>query len=88
MRDELFALHAALTADVLDVAGLRGDAGERIDAWEVHGAERVERFRAMMADIATVAEPDLAMLSVVVREMRGLIMSPEAATRAAGPPSS
>jgi glutamate dehydrogenase len=65
LRDDLAALLRSLTADAL-----QGEA--TIAAWKTRNASRYERFRQILADLHAAEAPDLAMLSVAVRELRNL----------------
>jgi glutamate dehydrogenase len=68
LRDDLYSLHRALTAEVL-----RSGAG--VDAW-VGENLGVERYLATLADVRLGRTFDLTTLPVVVREVRNLIQSP------------
>jgi glutamate dehydrogenase len=76
LRDDLFALHAELTADVLRSGPEDGEADPeaRFDAW-------IERNRSgarcldILADIRTGGTFDLTTLPVALREVRNLIQA-------------
>jgi glutamate dehydrogenase len=93
LRDDVYAEQAALTAEVLR-AGVDGDApGERVESWLSHNKAAAERCLQVIAEMRAAGPPDLARLSVAVREVRNLINAagaPEsvqepAAVRASGP---
>jgi glutamate dehydrogenase len=65
LRDDWSALRAALTAEVLA-------AGSTIDEWVAEHRSAAERFLLVLDDIRAVTSPDLATLSVAVREARAL----------------
>jgi NAD-specific glutamate dehydrogenase len=52
---------------------LAADASKTdIDNWKKKNAVLYERFRQVLADLRTAESPDLAMLSVALRELRNL----------------
>ena len=75
LRDDLTALHRALTADVLSAGG-EGDVDARVSAW-VDANPAAERCLQTLADVRVGRVYDLTTLPVVVREVRNLIQSPE-----------
>ena len=75
LRDDLFALHSALTADVLAEGPQEGSARERLDAWTEANAGPVERAVGILADIKSGGTYDLTTLPVALREVRNLIQS-------------
>ena len=80
LRDDLFSLHAEITADVL-----RGTGGEatgpdvRLDAWIDANRPLVERCVGILSDIRTGGTYDLTTLPVALRELRNLIQAAVAA---------
>ena len=44
-----------------------------IDAWESRREFQLARYRQVLADLQRSGSPDLAMLSVTLRELRALI---------------
>jgi glutamate dehydrogenase len=80
LRDDLFSLHAELTADVLRAAGTEpADADARLDGWIDANRPLVERCLGILSDIRTGGTYDLTTLPVALRELRNLIQ-PAAAT--------
>jgi glutamate dehydrogenase len=75
LRDDLYAVRAALTADVLQVGGRAQDSHELIQRWLAHNQPTVDRCLAVLKDIAADDRADLATLSVALREVRGLVSS-------------
>ncbi|WP_028062088.1 NAD-glutamate dehydrogenase [Solirubrobacter soli] len=65
LRDDLFALHAELTADVLRSGG--------IDAWLESNRLAAERAQEILAEIRSGGTFDLTTLPVAMREVRNLI---------------
>jgi glutamate dehydrogenase len=65
LRDDWNALRATLTAEVLA-------AGCSVDEWIGRHGPAAERFLLVLEDIRAVSSPDLATLSVAVREARAL----------------
>ena len=78
LRDDLNALHRALTADVVRSAPAAGDVDERVEDW-VAGAPAAERCLETLADIRVGRVYDLTTLPVAVREVRNLIQAREPA---------
>jgi glutamate dehydrogenase len=80
LRDDLFSLHAELTADVLRRAGKElVDAEGRLEAWIEANRPLVERCLGILSDIRTGATYDLTTLPVALRELRNLIGASAAA---------
>jgi glutamate dehydrogenase len=76
LRDDLFSLHAELTADVLRSAGDEvGDPDARLDAWIDANRPLVERCLGILNDIRTGGTYDLTTLPVALRELRNLIQA-------------
>jgi glutamate dehydrogenase len=71
LRDDWAALRATLTAEVL-APGARG-VPDAVDQWIAGHRTAAERFLLVLDDIRGVANPDLATLSVAVREARALV---------------
>jgi glutamate dehydrogenase len=87
LRDDLFSLHAELTADVLTESPAEGTAEGRLDAWTAANATPVGRCLEILGDIRTAGTYDLTTLPVALREVRNLIRSsgPEAGAGARPP---
>jgi glutamate dehydrogenase len=73
LRDDLFSLHAELTADVLQGAPADTPAEGRLDAWLAENAGPAERTLGVLEDIRTSGSYDLTTLPVALREVRDLI---------------
>ncbi|AZM89403.1 NAD-glutamate dehydrogenase [Streptomyces sp. W1SF4] len=75
IREDLFAAHAALTADVLSVGNGSSTPEERFKAWEEKNAAIIGRARTTLDEIRGSDDFDLANLSVAMRTMRSLLRS-------------
>lgn len=75
IREDLFAAHAALTADVLAAGGGDATPEERFKAWEERNAAIIGRARTTLDEIRGSDDFDLANLSVAMRTMRSLLRS-------------
>jgi glutamate dehydrogenase len=75
LRDDLYAAHAALARDVLEVTG-PGTAEERLAQWAERNEQDVQRTGQMLTEIWETERSTLATLSVAVRAVRSLVSSP------------
>jgi glutamate dehydrogenase len=75
LRDDLYAVRASLTAEVLQVGGPGQDSDELIRRGFAHNQPAVGRCLGVLRDIAADDRADLATLSVALREVRGLVSS-------------
>lgn len=73
IREDLYAAHAALTADVLPVGNGSATPEERFKAWEQKNAAILSRARTTLEEIQGSDTFDLANLSVAMRTMRQLL---------------
>jgi glutamate dehydrogenase len=73
IREDLFAAHAALTADVLAAGEEVATPERRYKAWEERNAGLIGRARTTLEEIQGVEEFDLASLSVAMRTFRTLL---------------
>ncbi|MBM7172299.1 NAD-glutamate dehydrogenase [Streptomyces sp. G44] len=73
IREDLYAAHAALTADVLDAGDGASTPEERFKAWEEKNAPILSRARTTLEEIQSSDAFDLANLSVAMRTMRTLL---------------
>ncbi|MGW2177944.1 NAD-glutamate dehydrogenase [Streptomyces sp. NPDC001732] len=73
IREDLYAAHAALTADVLGVGNGGSTPEERFKAWEEKNAAILTRSRSTLDEIQGSDAFDLANLSVAMRTMRTLL---------------
>jgi glutamate dehydrogenase len=75
LRDDLFGLHAELTADVMREGPSEGTVPSRLDAWMAANTQPVARCLEILGDIRTAGTYDLTTLPVALREVRNLIQS-------------
>ncbi|MFD8805991.1 NAD-glutamate dehydrogenase [Streptomyces sp. NPDC059597] len=73
IREDLYAAHAALTADVLAVGNGTSTPEQRFKAWEEKNAPILSRARSTLEEIRSSDAFDLANLSVAMRTMRTLL---------------
>ncbi|MGW5419277.1 NAD-glutamate dehydrogenase [Streptomyces sp. NPDC003943] len=73
IREDLFAAHAGLTADVLAAGNGTSTPEERFKAWEDKNAAILGRARTTLEEIQGSDDFDLANLSVAMRTMRTLL---------------
>ncbi|GAA3835265.1 NAD-glutamate dehydrogenase [Nocardioides panacisoli] len=77
LRDDLNAVHAQLTAQVLEKTpaedGEAPEAAERVARWEEASAGAVEQATGTLAAICVDDDPDLARVSVGLRVVRSLL---------------
>ena len=76
MRDDLANLQRQLTESVLQLtpeAKNHDDAAQAIAVWEQHHAKPLAHMREIMNDLKAARDSDLAMLSVLLRELRVLV---------------
>jgi len=72
MQDDLSSLQRAITGSVL-AGGKTGESPEAlIAAWQTTNSRTLERAAQLLGELRAVAAPDAAMLSVTLRELRGL----------------
>ncbi|MEV8014772.1 NAD-glutamate dehydrogenase [Streptomyces sp. NPDC086554] len=73
IREDLYAAHAALTADVLSAGNGEATPEQRFKAWEEKNAAILSRSRTTLDEIQSSDAFDLANLSVAMRTMRTLL---------------
>ncbi|MDL5201909.1 NAD-glutamate dehydrogenase [Streptomyces sp. ALI-76-A] len=73
IREDLYAAHSALTADVLAVGNGTSTPEQRFKAWEEKNAPILSRARTTLDEIQSSDSFDLANLSVAMRTMRTLL---------------
>jgi len=72
LRGDLSAVARALVNDALKLVPDAGEADQVRAAWQAKYALQLERYRHLLTEIHAAPSIDLAMLSVVLRELRGL----------------
>ena len=83
LRDDLADLQRILARDVAAMPAA-GDPAQRIAAWEKGNAPSRARASSVVQDVGGSGTPDLAMLSVALRELRNLATNGSEARAAAG----
>lgn len=73
IREDLYAAHAALVADVLSAGNGTSTPEQRFKAWEEKNAAILGRARTTLEEIRSSDAFDLANLSVAMRTMRTLL---------------
>ncbi|MDF3302845.1 NAD-glutamate dehydrogenase [Streptomyces tropicalis] len=73
IREDLYAAHAALTADVLAAGNGSSTPEQRFKVWEQKNTALLSRARTTLEEIRGSDEFDLANLSVAMRTMRTLL---------------
>lgn len=73
IREDLYAAHSALTADVLTAGDGTSTPEQRFQAWEERNAAILGRARTTLEEIQGSEAFDLANLSVAMRTMRTLL---------------
>ncbi|OIJ86977.1 NAD-glutamate dehydrogenase [Streptomyces colonosanans] len=73
IREDLYAAHAGLTAEILSVGNGASSPEQRFKAWEEKNAAILSRARTTLDEISSSDSFDLANLSVAMRTMRTLL---------------
>jgi glutamate dehydrogenase len=79
LRDELYAVHAALAREAMQAGPPEADPEACVEAWSAAHGIGVERALQVLADIRMGGLANLETLSVALREVRNLIRSPASA---------
>jgi glutamate dehydrogenase len=72
LRDDLAGMLRALTADALRSDALSSEPGALIHSWKTRNSVLYTRFQQILSELRAAESPDLAMLSVAMRELRNL----------------
>jgi glutamate dehydrogenase len=72
LRDDLAAQHRAITSAVAKLAGEETDPQKMLAAWKERYAPTLMRLKNMTEELKRVPSLDLAVLSVLLRELRAL----------------
>ena len=72
-RDDLYQSLKLITADVLALSTPGQERSAAIDQWEHHNSARLTRARKTLGQLATQPTGDLAVVSVVAREVRSMV---------------
>jgi glutamate dehydrogenase len=77
LREELYRTHREITTLILSTESTLESAQPKtmtpqilIDTWLTHQHLQLERYQQVLAELNRVAQPDLAMLSVALRQLR------------------
>ncbi len=73
LRDDLHAVHALLTAQVLTATDEAAEAQERVTSWETDDSLVVNRAKSTLEEITADNDPDLARMSVGLRVVRTML---------------
>ena len=73
IRDDLANLQRQLTTGVMVLSPSLDDSAKLIGAWEQHHSKALTRMYEVVDDLKKARETDLAMLSVLLRELRVLV---------------
>ena len=72
IRDDLATQQRLLATGILKLTKDGRDPTALLARWEAHYSTQIGRMREVMSDLRAVGTLDLAMLSVALRELRGL----------------
>ena len=72
LRDDVAGLQRALARERAGAGTEGGTAAARIDAWEATHRGARDRAARVVEELKSAPAPDLAMLSVALRELRNL----------------
>jgi glutamate dehydrogenase len=70
LHNELMMLQRILTTDILTLSPALDAPEQLIAAWEAHNDSALQRYKRLAANLESESTVDLAMLSVLVNEMR------------------
>jgi glutamate dehydrogenase len=71
LADDLADLHRSIALDA--VKGGDGTAADKLQGWEKRNPMAFARARRLVSELGELTAPDLAMLSVALRELRNLV---------------
>jgi len=72
LADDLADLQRSIALDAVS-RHPAGPAADKLSSWEARNPAAFSRARRLVAELADAASPDLAMLSVALRELRNLV---------------
>lgn len=73
LRTDLSALARTLAAEAIRLAPAGSEVDGMLSAWRERAAVAIERYRHLLGEIRTAPSIDLAMVSVMLRELRGMV---------------
>jgi glutamate dehydrogenase len=71
LADDLADLHRSIALDA--VKGGDGSAEDKLEGWQKRNPMAFARARRLVSELGELTAPDLAMLSVALRELRNLV---------------
>ena len=72
LRGDLSGLARTLTANALQMAADESEPERVLSSWLLRQGVRLDRYRQLLADIRASQSIDMAMVSVLLRELRGM----------------
>jgi glutamate dehydrogenase len=72
LHNDLTVLQRALTTDLLNLSPALETPAQLIAGWQAYNQAALQRYHRVLADLQSASTVDLAMLSVLVKEMRAL----------------
>ena len=72
MADDLSGLQRAITTAVFSSAAPDAEPSELVGQWAAQNQRALERAAQLIGELRAVPKADVAMLSVALRELRGL----------------
>ncbi|NMF90291.1 NAD-glutamate dehydrogenase [Aromatoleum petrolei] len=73
LRVDLSTLARSLAAEILKASPDLGQPDDLIAAWEERRMPQIERYRHLLADVKMAQAIEMSMLSVLLRELRGMV---------------
>ena len=73
LRSDLSTLARTLAGEAIRLAPAGGELDAVLDAWQSRAAVARERYQYLLAEIRGAQSIDLAMVSVLLRELRGMV---------------
>ncbi|NMG43254.1 NAD-glutamate dehydrogenase [Aromatoleum toluvorans] len=73
LRVDLSNLARALAAEALKASPDLAQPDDLIAAWEARRTPQIDRYRHLLADVKTTQSIEMSMLSVLLRELRGMV---------------
>ena len=73
LRSDLSTLARTLAGEAIRLAPAGGELDAVLDAWQSRAAVARERYQHLLAEIRGAQSIDLAMVSVLLRELRGMV---------------
>ncbi|RJF96647.1 NAD-glutamate dehydrogenase [Noviherbaspirillum cavernae] len=72
LHNDLTSLQRTLTTDLLNLSPALDAPAQLIAAWQAYNQATLQRYHGVLADLQSASMVDLAMLSVLVKEMRAI----------------